>query len=1193
MFRSIFAFEFGYWLRSWMLWIFVGIIALLIFGATATDQVTVGAALENTNRNAPFVIENFYSFICLLAILMAVAFVNSAASRDFSYNTAQLLFATPIRKPAYLLGRYLGSALIAVIPTLGVSIGILAGGMAPWRDPERWSAIHWAAHLNGILIFAVPNTLLIAAVIFSVAVVTRSTVASFVAGLVLLTGYFVGDSLVRDIRHERIAAILDPFAIRTFALATKYWTIAEKNRLSAGLSGLLLWNRVLWLSVSAMIFAGAYWRFSFEERATKPPKRKASKQDRATAIRPLAVSVAPVFGTRTDVLQFLNSVRIEFLGLVKSVSFIVITIAALLNCVPTLLLSGTEGYGLSSFPVTYRLIELIQGTLYLFLFAMLTFYAGVLVWKERDANIEDISDALPHRNWPVFASKFVALLGCIVCILGVAIAAGMLVQLFNGYHRLQPGLWLEEVLGIDFTTFVFYAALAFFLHVLAPNKYIGYFAFIALGAFNLFAWRPMHIATRLVQFASRPGMNFSDFFSFAPYMNSWVWFTVYWAIFCALLICLILLFWQRGREIGWRFRRQEARLRWNGPLRASSMVLALSFLACGAWIFYNTEVLNHLLSENDRDRLAADYEKAYRSREHHPAPRVTAIRYDIDIFPERREARMRGDQVMQNKTAQSLSEIDVTLSQDLDTTLKIDGARLKRSDSRLRFQTYVLDPPMAPGEERHMRFTVQRRSRGFENTPTMLEIAQNGTFFNNTAAPQIGYQSHAQLTGPNKRRRFGLPATDPMPALERNCTTDCRDSYLSNNADLVSVETVISTTPEQIAVAPGSLIKDWSSNGRHYYQYRLDHPDYNFYSFLSANYVVSREKWNDLDTEVYYLKEQPWNVPHMQRSIQKSFDYYTANFGPYTNRQARIIEFPRIARFAQAFPGTMPYSESIGFIANVSNPDDIDMVYYVVAHEMAHQWWAYQVIGANMQGATLLSETLAQYSALMVMEKAYGRDIMRKFLRYEMDNYLRSRGRELLKERPLIRVDSEQGYIHYRKGSVVMYYLREMIGEDAVNRAVRKVLDRYRFSQGPYPVSYALVDALQEETPANLQYLIKDLFYDITLFSNRAIAAEGKKRPDGKYDVTVTADVHKYKADEKGNESEVPAHDWIDIGAFAKPAKGKKYGATLYRQRVLMSSGRSTYKFTVDQAPDTAGVDPFALLIDRIPDDNVKPVTIQ
>jgi aminopeptidase N len=288
----------------------------------------------------------------------------------------------------------------------------------------------------------------------------------------------------------------------------------------------------------------------------------------------------------------------------------------------------------------------------------------------------------------------------------------------------------------------------------------------------------------------------------------------------------------------------------------------------------------------------------------------------------------------------------------------------------------------------------------------------------------------------------------------------------------------------------------------------------------------------------------------------------------------------------------MPYSESIGFIADIEKPDDIDMVYYVVAHEMGHQWWAHQVIGANMQGATSLSETLAQYSALMVMEKEYGPDTMRKFMDYEMDNYLRSRGAERLKERPLMRVEASQGYIHYRKGSVVMYYLRRMIGEEAVNRALRKVIAQYRYAPAPYPTSWVLVNALKEETPPQYQYLLKDLFEDITLFSNRTVNAKARKRADGKYDVTVEVATDKFKADAKGAETEVPVDDWIEVGALAAPEKGKHYGKVLARQLVHMTGKTGTYTFTTDTAPDKAGIDPLLLLIDRVPDDNLKKVDL-
>src|SRR5580704_15318801 len=112
----------------------------------------------------------------------------------------------------------------------------------------------------------------------------------------------------------------------------------------------------------------------------------------------------------------------------------------------------------------------------------------------------------------------------------------------------------------------------------------------------------------------------------------------------------------------------------------------------------------------------------------------------------------------------------------------------------------------------------------------------------------------------------------------------------------------------------------------------------------------------------------------MMKGMKASLAYCTTNFSPYQNKTLRIMEFPRYATFAQSFPASIPYSESIGFIAKVDakSDEDVDYPFYVTAHETAHQWWAHQVIGADVQGSTMLSETLAQYSALMVMKQKYG-----------------------------------------------------------------------------------------------------------------------------------------------------------------------------------------------------------------------------
>ena len=124
----------------------------------------------------------------------------------------------------------------------------------------------------------------------------------------------------------------------------------------------------------------------------------------------------------------------------------------------------------------------------------------------------------------------------------------------------------------------------------------------------------------------------------------------------------------------------------------------------------------------------------------------------------------------------------------------------------------------------------------------------------------------------------------------------------------------------------------------------------NFFSYLSARYTVRRETYKGVDIAVYYNAAHDWNIARMIQGAKDSLDYYDANYTPYQFKQLRIVEFPNYASFAQSFANTIPYSESLGFIADLRDQHKIDYVYYVTAHEVAHQWWAHRVIGANMQG---------------------------------------------------------------------------------------------------------------------------------------------------------------------------------------------------------------------------------------------------
>ncbi|HEX8264034.1 MAG TPA: M1 family aminopeptidase [Pyrinomonadaceae bacterium] len=1191
MFTTFFSFEVRYWMRRLMVYVFLAVVTFLVYLATSSDNIQIGGGADNTFRNSPFVIQNFYAAMSFVTLLMTTAFVNSAATREFTQDTAGIIFSTPIRKTDYLLGRFLGSVVVAVVPILGVSLGIvLASLIAGVSDPERYTSYNFWAHLNSILIFAVPNTFLIGAIIFAIAIWTRSTIASFVGALALLIGYSLAGELLQDLDNQTLAMMIDPFGINTYNLVTKYWTASDKNNLSVGLTGWMLANRLLWVGIGTIFLAVSVWRFTFTERT----KRGKAKDEEVLSQNYARIPSVQLTDTAaTNLSRYWSEVKINFRTIVKSTVFVMIALFAIIDVMVTLYHSTGEGYGISSLPVTYRIIHMLVGSSSLFLIAIITFFSGAMIWREREAKFDEVYDALAFPTWVSFCAKFAALMGIVAILLALDVLCGVVFQSLKGFYNFQLGLYARDFFLFQLLFFGFWAILATLSHTLAPNKYVGYFIFVVVFMVNAFTANYFEFESKMLRFAAFSNYTYSDFYGIAPYFSQVLWFGLYWFLFCGLLAAGTAALWQRGRETHYKNRFGQAFRSLRGTIGNVGAAFLFGFLCIGGWVYYNTLVVNKVEARPERHKKAADYERSYKQYENLPQPRIVDVKYNIQLFPERRDLIMRGEEILQNKTDAPVDKVHLNLAVNFETDIELERATLEMDDKRLNYQIYTLSPALQPNETVKLNFTVKYNNRGFENDLSQEQIMPNGTFFNSTIAPQIGYQAGSELQERSDRRRHGLPEKELMPRLERDCTANCMNTYISNNSDWVNVETIISTAADQTAIAPGSLVREWTENGRRYFHYRLDHKALNFYSFLSARYEVAREIVNGVNLEVYYHKGHEWNVPKMMNALRSTYEYATANFGEYKHKQLRIIEFPRVGSFAQAFPGSMPYSESIGFIANLETPDAIDMATYIVAHEIGHQWWAHQVCGANMQGATLLSETLAQYTALMVMEREYGRDMMRKFLQYEADAYLRGRGGELMKEQPLQTVEADQGYIHYNKGSLVMYYLKEMIGEDKVNAALREIIQNHAYKDAPYPTSYVLTDALRGQTPPEFQYLLKDLFEDITLFANRTTEATAKKHDDGRFEVTIKVLTQKLKADEKGLEQEIPIDDFIEIGAFAAPESGKRYGETLHRERVKVNKPENVFTFTVDELPEKAGIDPFALLVDRQPDDNLKSVSEQ
>jgi aminopeptidase N len=279
---------------------------------------------------------------------------------------------------------------------------------------------------------------------------------------------------------------------------------------------------------------------------------------------------------------------------------------------------------------------------------------------------------------------------------------------------------------------------------------------------------------------------------------------------------------------------------------------------------------------------------------------------------------------------------------------------------------------------------------------------------------------------------------------------------------------------------------------------------------------------------------------------------------------------------------------------DLRDPGTLDGVTMLTAHEIAHQWWGHQVLGARMQGGSMVYETLAQYSALMVLKRLRGEENIRRFLAFQLDRYLSGRRTQVLAEEPLVSVEISQDHIAYGKGALAMYLLQHRIGEQAVNRALRRFVDRYRFTVAPYPRSVDLVAFLREEatTPED-QALITDLFERITLYDLEVQEPTAVRRADGTWEVTVPVEARKLYADGRGEETEAPLNDLIEIGLFtADPGGEALHEKDIIRvERQPVHSGRQFLRFVTDRKPSHAAIDPYHLYIDRDSRDNVASVT--
>ena len=820
---------------------------------------------------------------------------------------------------------------------------------------------------------------------------------------------------------------------------------------------------------------------------------------------------------------------------------------------------------------------------------MIILYSGELIWRDRDVKINEVMDATAHSSLFSAMAKALSLLTIISIIHLSYIGLGILYQLINSYTHIEIDIYLLSFLYDTFPKYLIYSCIAVLIQALLQNRYLGYFvSILILLVWNLVLnW--LDISCNMLHIAGKPSITYSDLNSFGPGLKGALWFNSYWVLFSLLCLFLAGSLWSRGTKKSLFKRFKSIRKQTPKSYSVSIIVTITIWLLVSGYVYYNTQVLNPYLSTDDQTQLIVNYEKRYKKYEHILLPKITAITYAIDIFPSQRNVDAKATITLTNENLNPIDELHFVLNDDWETELSIPNSKLITED--VIYKIYKLDTSLPPGASIQIKIDAKYRTRGFENNRGETNIVKNGTMISNRDfVPFIGYQDRFELRDNSIRKEYGLSEKPRVAKL----TKDVSENHMKNalggrTSEFFNVETIISTSSDQTAIASGSLIKQWKKGNRNYYHYKTDTAAVNGHIFNSGRFEIAKRQWNDVAIEVYYDKKHPKNIQRMLDMVVSSLTYYTKNYGPYYHKHFRIIEVPRYVAFggAASTGGAMLYSEAAGFIMNIEDETKNNRVDAVVAHEISHQWWAHQITGANLQGRAMLHEGLAEYSTLMVLKEAAKTPVqMQQFLENDHELYLSGRSSEPLYESPLYKVE-HQNYVRYGKGSIIFYALQDYIGEEKVNAALKDFVKAYGYKKPPYPSTLDFLDCLKPHIPDSLGYILNDWFKDITLYDNYMKNASYKKLENGKYAVTLEIGAQKIKTDSIGNETIEAINDWIDIGFFLDDQ-----GKVLYHQkRVKIHNGLNTLKFELDTLPVNAAIDPRHILIDKNYDDNIRVIS--
>jgi len=1168
---AIARFELRQRLRQPATWVyFFACVALAMLWTAAAGGAfkdTVVAFGARVLIDAPRQVALSAAFLGSLGVVIVAAVMGRAVQQDFEHEMHHFFFSAPIGKYAYLFGRFLGAWAVLALVFAGIVLGAWLGALLPGVDPDRLGGASILAYLLPWLFVLLPNIFIFGAIFFVLAALTRRMLPVYVASIVLLVGYTVAPSLARDFDFKILGALIDPFATTALITLTEYWPTAERNTRLLLPEGVFLANRLAWCGFGLVVLLLGYWRLHLtgplENRRSEA--RAGAATDTAPSLTQAAAQTRerPDFARRSLALLLLRQTWLQLRQSVATLPFVLIAAAGLGMLVLGSFDSGTL-HGARTWPVTWQMLELIRDAYALFVLIVTTLYAGQLVWRERDARTAQLFDALPVPGWLAPVSKTLALIGMQALLLLLAMLCTMLCQVLRGYFALETGLYLRTLFTILLPQFAVLAVLSLAVMALCGRKYLGYALLVAIHVAGLVT-QGMGLDHVLLSGAFPP-LSWSALNGYGHDLARERMLELYWGSLALVLLVVAVVLWPRGVNAEFGSRLRLARQNLTVRVLAVFGIGVLLFGASGALLWYELDVAGNYQTTRTQDARRAEYETRYRRFAAVAQPRLDGVSLRVDLHPRTRTLAVDGSYQLENAGAAPLTELIVYQRPGADLAARLSQpAQLIDADRARGFYRYRLATPLAPGARLAYTFQLSAAPAGPLGFGTDTPVAANASWFTHEDLPRIGYQSAAELDDERDRRRHGLgPRVRPA----------------ATNQNRIRFDALVTTSVDQIAVAPGALEREWIAGERRHFQYRTELPILEQYAVASARYAVRHERWQDVAIDAFYQPGQEANVDRVVRGASAALDYGSRAFGPYRLHDLRLVETPRGSGPGRAFPGMIALPETGALIARADSGarDEIDYPFYIGAFSTARQWWGQQLTSPN----ALLTDGLAEYTALMTLRRSLGSTAMRRYLRQDLYAYLLGRATATGREVPLAQAGQE-AWLTQRKGGLALYLLQDQLGEERVNAVLRDLLARHAGDTGPAPGAAQLIASLRALAPPDKAYLVHDLFESIVLYENRADSARAQRRADGKYEVSLKASAAKLRTGGKV-EQQLPLADTIEFGVDDRD------GNPLLRERHIVRGRDQVHTFIVDAQPGRAGIDPDHKLIDKKLTDNMVPV---